>query len=117
MSIKKEKILPKKEKVTLSEKDHYINFDNELSGLNAVYLEVQHDFTHTPYWTSTVAKGETVHYRPYFQSYDYTMAVYQVINGKAGNLIAKYQYASCENNSVTLTISGSVRHPQFQYQG
>ncbi|MDV5168708.1 hypothetical protein [Photobacterium rosenbergii] len=93
--------------------DHYINFVNELSDEPSVYVEMQHDLIKRSYWTSTAAKGQTVHYKPYFQSYDYTVAVYRSENGTEGKLIGKYQYACCEKNSVTVALTGTLKNHSF----
>ena len=97
-----------------SEKElYYINFTNELTDVNSVYVEMQHDFTHTSYWTASVVKDNTVHYRPYFQSYHYTVAVYRADNGTEGPHIASFQYACCKDASVTITIHGTSSKPSF----
>lgn len=93
--------------------EHYINFANELSDVPSVYVEMQHDLIKRSYWTSTAAKGQAVYYKPYYQSYDYTVAVYQSENGTEGTLIGKYQYACCEKSSVTITLSGTVKNHSF----
>lgn len=97
--------------------DHYIHFINELSDGSNVYLEMQHDLVKRSYWTSSVSNGQEVNYKPYYQSYDYTVAVYKSENGTEGALIGKYQYACCKKHSVYVTLTGTVDSPTFSHRG
>lgn len=111
MSEKKEKKVLVK--TTKENTDHYINFTNKISNLHSVKVDFEHDLIKRNYWSAICTKDQTVHYKPYYQSYNYTVAVYEMNNGVEGSLIGKYQYACCEDGSVTITISGTSSNPTF----